>query len=420
MRDITLLLVPLLFILSFCSVQGHVLRQRNYQSLLWRPDTRLHKRQVNFGEEETSVVSGSLNTGFDGAGANDCQTPEGIIGTCMLLASCPHLADMLSVPSPAILNYLRQSICGYYGYDPKVCCSYSTGVENIDSSAPFFFEESPSPVIPVRPPPHNPSRPSILPARCGHSNATSTRIVGGEEAPPGAWPWIALLGYKDPTTQQVDYLCGGALISSQYVITAAHCVYNKKDLYSVRVGEHELHNDMDGNRHQDVLIASRMPHEGFDSISFQNDIAILKLAARVEFTAEVQPICLPMEPTIRNKNYVKSQPFVAGWGATSFNGPSSVTLREVQIPVVSQESCKESYKNFKTVVVDQSVLCAGLGRGGKDACQGDSGGPLMVPEKDRFYLLGVVSFGYKCAIPGFPGVYTRVPHYLDWILSKMQ
>ncbi len=124
----------------------------------------------------------------------------------------------------------------------------------------------------------------------------------------GAWPWIALLGYKDPITQQVDYLCGGALISSQYVITAAHCVYNKKDLYatksanvcldlrlideinifrySVRVGEHELQNDMDGNRHQDVLIASRMPHEGFDSVSFQNDIAILKLAARVEFTGK--------------------------------------------------------------------------------------------------------------------------------------
>jgi hypothetical protein len=74
---------------------------------------------VNFGEEETSEVS-SLTTGFDGAGINDCQTPEGVIGTCTLMTSCPHLADMLSVPSPAILNYLRQSICGYHGYDPKV------------------------------------------------------------------------------------------------------------------------------------------------------------------------------------------------------------------------------------------------------------------------------------------------------------
>lgn len=98
-----------------------------------------------------------------------------------------------------------------------------------------------------------------------------------------------------------------------------------------------------------------------------------------------------MEPALRNKDYTKTQPYVAGWGATSFSkrlifqnrnykiaidffcipidGPSSGTLREVQIPVVSQASCKESYKGFRTVNVDDSVLCAGLARGGKDACQ---------------------------------------------------
>jgi hypothetical protein len=74
---------------------------------------------VNFGEEETSEIS-SLTTGFNGGGINDCQTPEGVVGTCTPLTNCPHLADMLSVPSPAILNFLRQSICGYEGYDPKV------------------------------------------------------------------------------------------------------------------------------------------------------------------------------------------------------------------------------------------------------------------------------------------------------------
>jgi len=89
--------------------------------------------------------------------------------------------------------------------------------------------------------------------------------------------------------------------------------------------------------------------------------------------------------------------------------------------------------------VDDAVLCAGLARGGKDACQvchiflhyilhissifvlmqGDSGGPLMIPEKDKFYLLGVVSFGYKCAEPGYPGVYTRLTHYINWVMDKM-
>lgn len=386
-----------------------------------RPDVRLNKRQVIFGGDSEPSPD------FSGGGINDCTNPDGFHGTCTLLSECPNLMSLLATPSPYSLNYLRQSVCGYQQFDPKVCCAS-------EADTPFVFgppaHQQPPPLPPAKPPvrppspppppPGVPARPNVLPARCGLSNATSTRIVGGEEAPQGAWPWITLLGYKDASTNQIDYLCGGALITSQHVLTAAHCVHNKNDLYSVRVGEHDIQNDQDGSRHQDVVIASKISHEGFNPVSFQNDIAILRLAKRVDFTAEVQPICLPTDPTIRNKNYVNFRPFVAGWGATSFNGPSSPTLREVQIPVVSQESCKNSYKNFRSIVVDQSVLCAGYARGGKDACQGDSGGPLMIPEKDRYYLLGVVSFGYKCAEPGYPGVYTRIPHYLDWITSKLQ
>jgi len=376
-----------------------------------------HKRQVTFIDEDDEV-----KTGFTG-GFDSCRTPDDTEGICTVLLQCPSMYSLLEVPSPFLLNYLRRSICGYQGFDPKVCCPDFAG-GNTDVSF-VFGNTSPKPPSPPKPPSRPPSRPSSggkphLPARCGLTNATDLRIVGGEEAPPGAWPWIALLGYKDEVTNKIDYLCGGALISHQHVVTAAHCVHNKNDLYSVRLGEHDIRSDSDGaTRHLDVEIASRTAHEGFNSVSFQNDIAILKLAKRVEFNSDIQPICLPVEPALRNKDYTRSLPFVAGWGATSFNGPSSGTLREVQIPVVAQENCKESYKGFRTVVVDNSVLCAGLARGGKDACQGDSGGPLMIPEADKFYLLGVVSFGYKCAEPGYPGVYTRTSHFLDWILSKM-
>lgn len=381
-----------------------------------------HKRQVMFPSEEEEPPTIS-ETGFIG-GVESCRTPDNSEGVCTVLLQCPSLYKILEAPSPFLLNYLRRSICGYQGFDPKVCCpDYTSG--SPDSS--FVFGGNPSPPVPPSPRPTSrppPTRPSSngqahLPRSCGLTNATDTRIVGGEESPPGAWPWIALIGYKDEVTNKIDYLCGGALISHRHVITAAHCVHNKNDLYSVRLGEHDIRSENDGARHLDVLIASKTAHEGFNSVSFQNDIAILKLEKRVEFNSEIQPICLPMEPALRNKDYTKTQPFVAGWGATSFNGPSSGTLREVQIPVVSQASCKEAYKGFRTVNVDDSVLCAGLARGGKDACQGDSGGPLMIPDGERFYLLGVVSFGYKCAEPGYPGVYTRTSHYLDWLLSKM-
>lgn len=309
-----------------------------------------------------------------------------------------------------------------------VCCSYS-GVVNVggsaivDSTTPFYFggsDERPTTPKPVKPKPTpKPSPYAGLPSKCGYTNATRIRIVGGEDAPLGAWPWISLLGFRDTLTSKVDYLCGGALITDQHVITAAHCVKDKDELYSVRVGEHDINSNSDGAQTQDIVIERKTPHEKFDSVSFQNDIAILKLSRKVKLTPGVQPICLPTDESLRNRNYVKTKPFVAGWGATSYNGPSSGVLQEVQIPVVSQESCLASYKKFRTVVVDDTVICAGTKKGGIDACQGDSGGPLMISEAERFYLLGVVSFGFKCAEPGFPGVYTRIPYYMDWIMSNL-
>ena len=100
----------------------------------------------------------------------------------------------------------------------------------------------------------------------------------------GAWPWITLLGFRDAITNRIDYLCGGALITDQHVITAAHCVKDKDDLYSVRVGEHDVNSELDGAKPQEILIATKTPHENFNSVSFQNDIAILKLRQKVKFT----------------------------------------------------------------------------------------------------------------------------------------
>jgi len=365
------------------------------------------KRQVVFGGTDTATYA-------------DCRTPDGSYGYCTRLQECGPMVNLLALPSPAALAFLRKSICGYQGFEPKVCCSYF-GAAGVESTTPFVFGGG-DVVTTARPP--TPSKPttgsySALPDSCGYTNATRIRIVGGIEAPMGAWPWITLLGFRDPNNGKVEYLCGGALITDQHVITAAHCVKDKDDLYSVRVGEHDVNSEKDGASPQEIRIAAKMPHEKFDSVSFQNDIAILKLSQKVKLTPEVQPICLPKEKSISNRNFDKTKPFVAGWGATSFNGPSSGTLKEVQIPVVTKQSCTEAYKKFRTVVVDESVICAGTARGGIDACQGDSGGPLMLSEAERFYLVGVVSFGFKCAEPGYPGVYTRITHYMDWIASKL-
>ncbi|CAL8109430.1 unnamed protein product [Orchesella dallaii] len=100
------------------------------------------------------------------------------------------------------------------------------------------------------------------------------------------------------------------------------------------------------------------------------------------------------------------------------DGPSSSVLREVQIPTVPDSVCQEKYAPFKTAAVDDTNICAGLQTGGK----GDSGGPLQQPvgTSNRYVLIGVVSFGFKCAEPGFPGVYSRVTSHLDWIDETMK
>lgn len=161
----------------------------------------------------------------------------------------------------------------------------------------------------------------------------------------------------------------------------------------------------------------------------------------------VRPICLPLFEPLRSQEFFDEMPYVAGWGATIYQGPRSDTLRDAQVPIIPLETCAKNYrKYFPHQVFDKRVVCAGFG--GRDTCQGDSGGPLMVqqvshtlccgrlawngwlmhfsgiqeisPNNGFYYILiGLVSYGYECAKEGFPGVYTRVSTYLPWIQQHL-
>ncbi|KZC09758.1 Venom protease [Dufourea novaeangliae] len=310
---------------------------------------------------------------------------------------------MLQREGAAAGNYLRASLCFNQPRNPIVCC-------------PLNNTEPPRDGKVVQDNTYGP----LYPPQCGYSNASHTRVVGGIPAQLGAWPWITALGYRSNLHPETpSWLCGGSLISARHVLTAAHCAV-RSDLYVVRIGDLNLRRDDDGAHPVEVEIERKIIHPGYSTSAFVNDIAVLRLAQDVQFTDQVYPICLPVEEPLRSNNFYRKYPFVAGWGSIGTKGPSSSELLEVQLPVVSNDDCAQAYARFNGTVIDSRVLCAGFKQGGKDACQGDSGGPLMLPKTFTYYQIGVVSYGYKCAEPGYPGVYTRVTEFLDFIISSLQ
>ncbi|XP_076239133.1 venom serine protease Bi-VSP [Calliopsis andreniformis] len=327
-----------------------------------------------------------------------CTTPNYEKGICQNIRNCPVLLNLLQSQGLAARDFLIQSLCGYESGNPIVCCPK-------DSRDGKLQENQYGP---------------LYPPNCGFNNASHTKVVGGSPAQLGAWPWIVALGYRSKQNPlQPAWRCGGSLISSRHVLTAAHCAY-RDDLFVVRIGDLNLKRDDDGAHPVQVEIQAKMIHPGYRENAYVNDIAVLRLAEEVPFSEHLYPICLPVDDSLRTRDFYRTYPFIAGWGAIETKGPASENLLETQLPVVSNQACKDAYSNFPVAVIDNRVLCAGYARGGKDACQGDSGGPLMFPQKTTFYQIGVVSYGYKCAEPGYPGVYTRVTEYLDFITSALQ
>ena len=261
----------------------------------------------------------------------------------------------------------------------------------------------------------------FLASGCGHSPSSSLmstslrnkeasgRVVGGRESDPGSFPWI--VGLLDSFGFN---FCGGALIKSNYILTAAHCLHNKRleELTAV-IGHHDL--DVAFLFNRVYRLRQIILHPGFVHSNWSHDIALIKLSAPI---LHLEPICLPE----RNQRYFDSL-LVAGWGRTSSSSSHSLNslkpnkLHQVSLPQVEQYFCEQTWaENF----VGSDQMCAGSA--GKDTCIYDSGSPLMSfsssgqERNQRAFLAGVTSFGSRrCGDPEKPGVYTRVASYLDWV-----
>ncbi|XP_057707400.1 transmembrane protease serine 9-like [Corythoichthys intestinalis] len=241
---------------------------------------------------------------------------------------------------------------------------------------------------------------------CGKARL-NPRIVGGNEAQAGAWPWQASL-HRDGV-----HFCGGSLINSQWVLSAAHC-FQSPGSVTVILGLERQFGLNPNEVRRDVL--NVVIHPDYDVLPFDSDVALLRFSPPVTFNDFISPVCLA---AATSTFFTGTESWVTGWGNINFQVPLPFpqNLMEVDVPVVGNREC---YCNYSSLInITDNMICAGLNEGGKGSCQGDSGGPLVSKQESVWVQSGVVSFAFKCAEPKFPTVFARVSQYQAWISNQI-
>jgi len=239
-------------------------------------------------------------------------------------------------------------------------------------------------------------------------NAPHGRITNGIIAEAKQFPYqVGLLMYMEGGAGW----CGGTLISDRWIITAAHCTDALSTGVDVYLGAWDRTDRKEPN--QQIIFVPKsyvIVHENWEPAALKNDISLIKLPVAIEFNDYIQPANLP-KMSSSYSTYAGDMAIASGWGRTSDESQGATDkLRWVEVPIMTNSGCNTWFIGS----INPSNICIKT-TGGYSTCNGDSGGPLVLADGSRT-LIGATSFGIAlgCEV-GWPGVFTRITSYLDWI-----
>lgn len=235
-----------------------------------------------------------------------------------------------------------------------------------------------------------------------------TRVINGKRAKEGMFPWMVRLSvHQEPGSDEGT--CGGTIITRWHILTAAHCVFSKGHLHHKMKA---LYGSVQTSSPttQTAIVQAVTVHKDFSEKTFQNDIAIIKVAKPFQFSMKVRPICLNLDDT----DLTGREVVVAGWGIQKPKTQPSDKLRYTKLKVLSHSECRERLKTYE---YDEEIMICAF-QEDTDACQGDSGSGVTFSNNTNTIQAAIVSHGVGCT--QVPGVYVPVHVYRDWILNTIK
>ncbi|XP_054089817.1 serine protease grass-like [Zeugodacus cucurbitae] len=337
-----------------------------------------------------------------------CHAPNGSPGVCLYYKECANLTNWRIQNNVHDADDVKRMLCGNDGL--HLCCNRTN----------YYFPDT-NYITQL----HPKGLEILNEVEC--NRLSGDRVSNGKAVMLGQYPFMALLKYNRVGHQ---FLCGGTLITSRFVLTAAHCI--RPDLFSVRLGEHDTSTEVDCTnskshclpKTEEYEIEQIFKHPNYLKPIDTHDVALLKLKTEVITQVHIKPICLPISQLVYDHSNKIRQYTIAGWGYTERQDKSSNVLQHAKIPHQARDVCQRAFSRFG-VNITHDHICAG-GENRIDTCAGDSGGPLfaLVPFKlinsyiiRREVQFGIVSLGMEnCGHRNVSAAaYANLMKYMPWV-----